>query len=820
MFVQRSIQDLRYAMRQLRRAPGFTLAAVLTLALGIASLTTVFTWIKAVLFNPYPHVRDPRSLRFVDATVRGSQGYSVQYDVLRYLRERESSLQNPAGFMLTLLDLASPGAPPEALSAGLVSSNYFEMLGLRPQLGQFFAPGSDDRVYGSHDEVVLSDREWRVRFNADPLVVGQAISINRHPFTIIGVAPRDFSGIFGGVGEMLWVPLSASRSLQPDPGADPVKTQPLMIGGRMRPGVSSASAAAELHTLAQAYAREQEAIGSNMGGWDLNLRDSAHFERGLFGTIGENMPILLGAAVLLLILVCINTASLLGQRAARRRREIAIRTSLGATSRRIASQLFTEALLLAILGGAVGWAASLVFAQSLYALLPNFGLPLTFNMSTDWRILGVVAALVMVVALLCGMMPIRQALRSSQKDALHDSGQGILGSARARWVKTAVLGLQLGLCFVVLVSSALLLRTLLNVMHRARGFDRENCLTASISLSRSGYSKEKGLALQTALLEELHRSSAVRGVTLTSHLPMGDFGSGNVQGYSIPGYTPAKDEGMDLVTDFEGPEFFKTMGIELAQGREFTAQDREGAPLVAMVNEDMARRYWPKGNAVGSTVVMDKQAWQIVGIVKDYAYHNPQDTDPLPLVFIPILQHYQADVFVAARSRTTAEGVVPVLKQTVARIDSALPLENVQSLKDVGDTLYQFSRIPVELFGVFALASLLVATLGLYAVMAYAVTERSREFALRMAVGATRVQIVRLVVNGGMETVAAGLVIGGIGAFFAVGMLRSMLFGVTVFDPLSFIGAAMVLVLTVLLAGLAPATRAASIQPMQALRTE
>jgi predicted permease len=441
-------------------------------------------------------------------------------------------------------------------------------------------------------------------------------------------------------------------------------------------------------------------------------------------------------------------------------------------------------------------------------------------MSTDWRILGVVAALVMIVALLCGMMPIRQALRSSQKDALHDSGQGILGSARARWVKTAVLGLQLGLCFVVLVGSALLLRTLLNVMHRARGFDRENCVTASISLSRSGYNKEKGLALQTALLDELHQSTAVRGVTLTSHLPMGDFGSGNVQGYSIPGYTPAKDEGMDLVTDFEGPEFFKTMGIELAQGREFTAQDREGAPLVAMVNEDMARRYWPKGNAVGSTVVMDKQAWQIVGIVKDYAYHNPQDTDPLPLVFIPILQHYQADVFVAARSRTTAEGVVPVLKQAVARLDSGLPLENVQSLKDVGDTLYQFSRIPVELFGVFALASLLVATLGLYAVMAYAVTERSREFALRMAVGATRVQIVRLVVNGGMETVAAGLVIGGIGAFFAVGMLRSMLFGVTVFDPLSFIGAATVLVLTVLLAGLAPATRAASIQPMQALRTE
>jgi predicted permease len=820
MFVQRSIQDLRYAMRQLRRAPGFTLAAVLTLALGIASLTTVFTWIKAVLFDPFPHVLDPRSLRFVDATVRGSQGYSVKYDVLRYLRERDSSLQNPAAFMLTVLDLASPGAPPEALSAGLVSSNYFQMLGLKPQLGQFFAPGADDRVYGSHDEVVLSDREWRVRFNADPLVVGRAISINRHPFTVIGVAPRDFSGIFGGVGELLWVPLSASRSLQPDPGADPVKTQSLMIGGRLRPGVSSASAEAELHTLAQAYAREQEATGGNMGGWDLNLRDTAHFERGLFGTIGENMGLLLAAAGGLLLLVCINTASLLGQRAARRRREIAIRTSLGATSRRIASQLFTEALLLAILGGVVGWAASLAFAQSLYVLLPNFGLPLSFNLSTDWRILGVVAALAMTVALLCGMMPIRQALRSSQKDALHEGGQAILGSTRNRWAKIAVLGLQLGVCFVVLVSSALLLRTLLNVIHRARGFDRENCLTASLSLSRSGYTDEKGLALQTALLDELRRSSGVREVTLTSHLPMGDFGSGNVQGYSIPGYTPAKDEGMDLITDFEGPDFFRTMGIAMAQGREFTSQDREGAPLVAVINEDMARRYWPKGNAMGGTLTMDKKAWQIVGIVKDYAYHNPQDTDPTPLVFIPILQHYQSDVFVAVRSRTTAQGVAPVLKQAVARLDSALPLENVQSLKEVGDILYQFSRIPVEVFGALALASLLVATLGLYAVMAYAVTERSREFALRMAVGATRGQIVRLVVNGGLETVVAGLLIGGFLAFFWIRLLRSMLFGVGPFDPLSFIGAATVLVLTVLLAGLAPAARAASIQPMQALRTE
>lgn len=822
MFVQSAVRDLRYATRQLRRAPGFTLAAVLTLALGIASLTTVFTWIKAVMFDPYPHVTDPRSLRFVDATVHGGQGYSVHFDTYEAVRDQDKSLLNPAVFTIAVLDLASPGAPPEALGGGLVSSNYFQLLGLQPQLGRFFTPGANEHAYGQHDEAVLSDREWRVRFNADPGIVGRAITINRRPFTVIGVAPRDFAGIYGGIGELLWLPLSATRSLQPDPNADPLISEGLMLAARLRPGVSDSSASAELHSLARRLAAEAEAKGGNMAGWDLNLRDSSHFERGVFGVIGEQWPALLSAALLLLILVCINTASLLGQRAARRRREIAIRSSLGATSGRIASQLFAEALLLALAGGVLGWAASLVLSKSLYALLPSFGFSYSFNLNTDWRVLTLVAALVMLVALLCGMMPIRQALRASQRDALYEGGHAVLGSSRNRWMKIASLGTQLGLCFVVLVGSALLLRTAINVLNRARGFNRENVMTAQLSLSRSGYTKERGLAFQAALLEQLRSSPVVRATTLTSHLPMGDWGSGNAWDLAIPGYTPAKNESMSIVTDLEGPDFFRTMGIAMLQGREFTSQDREGAPLVAVVNEDMARRYWPKGNALGSTVVLGKEktAAQIVGIVKNYAYHNPADMDVDPVLFLPILQHYQPELFVAARSRTTAEAVLPTLRQAVAKLDGALPLQNVQTLRQVGEVMYLFARIPAELLGVFALASLLVSTLGLYAAMAYAVTERGREFALRMAVGATRAQVVKLVVSGGLETVVAGLLIGGVGAFFAIRLLRSMLFGVATFDPISFIASALVLVITVLLAALAPAARAASIQPMEALRTE
>jgi putative ABC transport system permease protein len=336
-------------------------------------LTTVFTWIKAVMFDPYPHVSDPRTLRFVDATVHGGDGYSVHYDVFEAIRDRDRTLANPAVFTIDVVDLAASGAPPEALVTGLVSSNYFQLLGMGPQLGRFFTPSSNDRVYGSHDEVVLSDREWRARFNADPRILGQAITLNRRPFTVIGVAPPQFAGIYGGLGELMWLPLSASRSLQPDPNADPLKNTGLMLAARLRSGVSDQSAASELHALASQFAREAEARGANMGGWGLNLRDSAHFQRGMFSVIGEQWPLLLGAAVLLFALVCINTASLLAQRGARRRREVAIRTSLGATSGRIASQLFAEALLLSLGGGLVGWAASVLLSKSLYVLLPNFG---------------------------------------------------------------------------------------------------------------------------------------------------------------------------------------------------------------------------------------------------------------------------------------------------------------------------------------------------------------------------------------------------------------------------------------------------------------
>jgi predicted permease len=813
-------QDVRYALRQLRKSPGFTLTAVLTLALGIGALTTVATWTNAVLFNPWPQVNDARSLRFIDATVLGNEGYSVHFNQLQFVRQHSRSFLDAAAFSFGTLSLNRPNAQAIAIDAGTVSANYFQLLGIKPQLGGFFSPNADDRAFGAHDEIVLSDGLWRERFGADPSIIGRTVSVNQHTFTVIGVAPKNFVGIFGGLAEAAWVPLSSLRDLSPDAPPDPLVHYGLQAVVRLRPGVHDAVAAAELHTLARNFVAEQKDTHAN--GWDLNLRDSAHFERGLFYAVGSQLPILLGASGLLMILVGINIASLLGQHAARRRREVAIRTALGARASRIASQVLVETAILASLGALGGWVASTVLSHALYVLLPNFGMSLAFNLHTDTRLLLFVAAVAVTVTLLCGMNPVRQALRVSQQEALHEGGTAVAGPSRGRITQRILLGLQLGICFVVLVCCGLLTRTALNIFHRDPGFDRNNCLTAYIDLSRSGYNEQRAIAFHAALLDRLRNAPGIAGATLTTHLPMGDDGSGNTQSFSVPGYVPAKNEDMSVVTDFDGPDFFRTMGIRLQQGRDFDVHDNAGAPGVAIVNETMARRYWPRTGAIGQSVVVDKRPRRIVGVVQEYAYHSPDYTETDPILYLPLAQGTSGYgyVIVALRMGSGFSGAAAQLRQAVAALDATLPLENVRTLEDVTNEQYQGSRIPAELLGVYALSSVFVAMMGLYAVLAYSVIERQREFALRMALGSTRGGIFRLVLQGGAAVMLVGLGTGCLGSIGAVRLLRSMLFGVVPFDPISYGVAACLLVLTVFGSGLVPARRAATIEPMKALRTE
>ncbi len=813
-------QDLRYALRQLRKSPGFTAVAVLTLALGIGALITVAVWTNAVLFNPWPQVRDVSSLRFVDATVLGGQGYSVHFDQLQFVRQNSHSFNEEAAFSAEDMNVYSANGEPQVLHGGSVSSNYFQILGVRPELGRFFSPDASDRDYGAHDEVVLSDALWRTRFGADRNLVGRTLSINRHPFTVVGIAPKGFLGIFGGLAEALWIPLSSLRELSPDAPPDPLQHYGLQVVVRLRRGVADATAAAELHTLARRLAAAQH--NDNYNGWDLNLRDSAHFERGLFSGITEQLPMLSGASLLLMVLVCINIASLLGQHAARKKREVAIRAALGATPRRLALQVLVETGILAGAGALAGWAAGLALSRTLYLMLPRFGLPLAFNLQNDLRIDAFAAVIAGAVTLICGLVPVRQSLRVSQQDALHEGGAAVAGAPRKRSAQKILLGFQLGICFMVLVCCGLLTHTALNIFQRDAGFDRHNTVTGTIDLSRAGYSQERAKAFLTDLLIRLRQAPGVASATLTTHLPMGDNGSYNTRNFSIPGYVPAKGEDMEVVTDFDGPDFFHTMGIAIRQGRDFTDTDNSISPKVAVINEAMARRYWPKGNALGSRILVDSIEREIVGVVPNFAYQQPNDTDPSPVVFLPYLQGPTGYGYaiLAVRWRRTTAAMTKQLSQEVAALDRTLPLEDVRTFEDLTDAQYQGYRVPAELLGVYAIASLIVAIMGLYAVMAYSVIERHREFGLRIALGSTREDILHLVLRGTAGIAALGVVVGGLGSIAAVRLLRSTLFGVAGFDPPTYFAATVLLLLTVFVSAIMPARRAAKVDPMVALRYE
>src|SRR5512146_2099963 len=394
------LQDLRYSLRQLRKSPGLAIVVILTLAVGIGAVTTVVTWANAVMFNPWPQVQEAGQLRFVSAVVNAGGGYSQHYNQLEYLRPNARSFSDLTANEMAAFDLAGSGAVPERYWGGVVASNYFQFLGVQPLLGRGFTP-LYDRAYGSAPEVVIGYDLWHSRYHGDPSIVGKTIEVNRHPLTVVGVAPKGFAGIYGGLAQSMWAPLSELSEMigRPDPLI--AGNFGLQIAVRLRPGVSDKQAGAELHTLAQQFAKQQNSTYYNQ--WDLLLNDSAHMSRGIYGDIGDQMPFQAGAAALLLILICANVAGLLIQRSARRAREIAIRTALGATRRQLIRQLLIETTLLTVAGGVAGWLFSLALSRSLYALLPKFGVSFAFNLGTDWRILLFAVGMIGVVVIACGL---------------------------------------------------------------------------------------------------------------------------------------------------------------------------------------------------------------------------------------------------------------------------------------------------------------------------------------------------------------------------------------------------------------------------------
>jgi len=805
------IQDLQFGARMLRKSPTFTLAAVLALALGVGANTTVFTWLKSVLLEPLPGVTEGRRLVTLSSARGAGGGYSTRYHDYLYYRDHSRLFSGMTAYELTQVNLARGGRPEIAL-AGIVTSDYFAVLGVRPALGRWFRPEEGQGI-GAHPVVVLSHPLWRRRFGGDRGVLGRTVSLDRHPYTVIGVAPPDFLGSYGGIAQELWVPIVQEPELVV--GGDKISNgkYPVQITGRLRPGVTIARVQAELDLLSRQLAQ----AFPDHAGWREVAYPLSQAQRGFTSSLVPAVEVLMAVVLVVLIISCLNVANLLLARALMRRREITIRLAVGADRGRLLRQLLTESLLLAALGEAAGIAVAALAARTLPALLPPLEWPLGFNLEIDWRVLLFSATITAAAVMLFGLAPALQAAGTDASTALKDENAAVTGGRRHASLRDGLVVAQLGLSLTTLVAAGLVGKSLVQSLARRPAFEPHNLLLTSFDLFLGGYDRERGSEFYRELLQRVQALPGVRAASLTDYAPLGLSGGGNVSPVEVPGYLPKPDEDKSFVLDAVGPHYLRTMGIDVMAGRDFDAQDRQGSLPVVIVNEEFAHRFFPGGAALGRHCKVAGIDREVVGVMRNYKYRRLTD-DPEPELLVPFQQDYRSQMILVVRTAGEPFGLLPALRRTAAALDPGLAsFDTMTGEQRLGSSLFA-ERLATKLLAAIGLLATLLSAVGLFGVMSYFVGQRPREIGIRMALGARRGQVLRMVLGHGLRLLLGGIAIGVVAAGVVSRLLRSVLYGVSPLDPLVFAGVAAGLAAIALLACYLPARRAAWMDPFAALR--
>ena len=805
-----ALQDIRYGLRMIAKAPAFTLLATFALGLGICANTTIFSFINGLILRPLTGVQNPDRLVAVYTAdySSGLYGGSSYPDYVDF-RDQTDVFENLAAFDQTVLN-ATGENDAERLRGFTVTGNYFDVLGVRAQLGRVLQ-SSDDQA-SSADAIVISDGFWRRRFSADPAVIGQTLRLNDKPYTIIGVTEPTFRGLRLGVPPEFWLPGATgfATGKRDDRG--------IQLIGKLKSGVTVAQAQTQLTTIAARLAHAYP--DTNRGTIDKpnEPRPVTVVRESRVGAQTEvairRVSLLLFAVVgLVLLIACANVANLLLARASVRRREIAVRLALGASRARLVRQLLTESFLLALIGGAAG----LVATQWTAGLLPQF-FPANaaggLDLSIDWRVLVFTLGVSLLTGLLFGLAPALQATRINLIPSLKTESAAY--SQRRRFALRDVLVIaQLAMSLVLLVSAGLFVRSLRQALTFDPGFAAENLLAGSME---TRFAEQQGRQFYQQVLERAGSLPGVESATLSLSVPVS--GGGNRRMITLEGYQPKPNEDTELNTNTIGLNYFNTMGIPIVAGRDFNAQDREGSPLVVIVNEELARRYYG-GNAVGKRLQIGSNvpSREIVGVARMAKYRNLRE-DPLPFIYIPMGQEYQSDMTLLVRTKGNPEDLIGSLNSEMRALNKDVPLYSVQTVSErIGGQLAADRMIAV-LLSVFGAGALLLAAIGIYGVMGYAVARRTHEIGVRIALGAEQHDILRLIVGQGMVLIAIGAGIGLALALAATQVLKSLLFGVSATDPLTFASVIVVLVGVALLACYLPARRATKVDPLVALRYE
>ena len=812
------LQDLRYALRSLRNHSGFAAVAILTIAIGIGANTTIFSWLRSLLLNPFPAAVESERIIAIENTAPDGAPITTSYLDFRDFRNNLRLVKSVTAYRSYLF---SVGEVPNVERAWgeLASGGVFDIFGVKPEAGRFFTLDEQNDSQNAHAVVVISYDYWKSHYGLNPSAVGSTLRINQTPLTIIGVAPLGFHGTHAGLDYSFWIPLTMYGQMT-HTGTWILKDRNarfFMLLARLAPGVSILQARGEVQVLANRMAEESADSNLGVGATVLPVWQS-HF--GTQAVLLTPVAILMGVGSVVLLIVCANLANLLLARATARRQEFSIRLALGAKPRRLMSQLLTETLLITVVGAICALASASWLGGALRWLLPAVSHPAILAAPLDAQVFLFTVALALLVTALAGLMPAVHSSRANLNDALKQGGRSGTSGLQTHRLRGMMVISEVALAVVALVGAALFLKSFERSRAIDPGFSPDGVALAQFDFSTTGYDAKQTDSFCRRLHDRLLQLPGITAASYDDSAPLG-FDGGNWETLEVEGYVPRPNENMKIYRDLVSPGFFDSMKIPLVEGRDFDWHDDAATQRVMIVNQEFAHRFLSNRNPIGHRVHGWGEWFTIVGIARDSKYHRVTE-NPQPYFYIPVRQIFQPEYGLTFHVRTSGSinDAIVSLRREAAAIDPAITIFDAEPMTEYISASLFGAKITADLLSLLSGIGLLLAAMGLYGVMAYSVAQRTREFGVRIAIGARQIDILMLILRESAGLALFGTIVGLILAALSTRVVASQIYSVSPLDPLTFTGVGLALLVVAFLASYVPAHRAAKIDPMVALRYE